>query len=305
LNVDGQLDLSGLALQLDGNHQPQVGESFRIVNNVSVEPTSGTFAGLPEGSVITGFLGSNLAAVVTYSGGDGNDVVLTVLPSGDIYVDTFEDVIDPDDGLTSLREAIIQANGNSEHQTIVLPAGTYALSISGSGEDQALAGDLDILPGGGIALVGAGIGQTVIDASGLGDRVFHILAGAELNLQGLTVTGGQVSGMEAASSMPGNCNWRMSPSRIIPRRTEEASGTSDNSRSWTARFREYDFGNRRRDFQRRRGEVTIVRSTVSGNTARHGGGLWSNSTATVVDSTFASNQVSVDGGAIVQHRAGH
>src|SRR5438067_12259611 len=47
------------------------------------------------------------------------------------------DVLDPNDGLLSLREAVIQANASPGHDTIVLPAGTYMLSLAGTGEGLA------------------------------------------------------------------------------------------------------------------------------------------------------------------------
>src|SRR5262249_3074604 len=42
------------------------------------DAVSGFFAGLPEGGVLVNFLGSGLNAVISYVGGTGNDVVLTV-----------------------------------------------------------------------------------------------------------------------------------------------------------------------------------------------------------------------------------
>ncbi|MEQ1752285.1 MAG: choice-of-anchor D domain-containing protein, partial [Prosthecobacter sp.] len=46
---------------------------------MSASPVSGTFSGLAEGASIQDFLHSGLDAQITYTGGDGNDVVLTVL----------------------------------------------------------------------------------------------------------------------------------------------------------------------------------------------------------------------------------
>jgi hypothetical protein len=42
-----------------------------------MEPIAGTFANLPDGSIIT-IKGNNLRA--SYEGGDGNDLTLTVVP---------------------------------------------------------------------------------------------------------------------------------------------------------------------------------------------------------------------------------
>jgi hypothetical protein len=45
-----------------------------------VDPIVGTFNGLGEGAVLPNFLGSNLDAAISYVGGDGNDVVLSIVP---------------------------------------------------------------------------------------------------------------------------------------------------------------------------------------------------------------------------------
>jgi hypothetical protein len=76
LNVAGAVDLTGAVLEISGSHVPAVGDTFTIVNNAGSDPVIGTFAGLPEGAVISNFLGSGLVATITYVGGDGNDVVL-------------------------------------------------------------------------------------------------------------------------------------------------------------------------------------------------------------------------------------
>src|SRR6478735_11963545 len=104
------------------------------------------------------------------------------------------------DGRCSLREAVRSANSDAAQftgagecpagnlaDTIVLPAGTFTLSIAG---DDALAasGDLDIL--GEVTIVGAGVGATIVDGGGI-DRVFEIQGGVAATLQGLTITGGK------------------------------------------------------------------------------------------------------------------
>ena len=103
-------------------------------------------------------------------------------------VNTFNDVVDANDGVVSLREAVIAANGTANPDVIILMPGTYRLTLAGSGEDAAVTGDLDIV--GSLSIVGAGE-QTVIDASALGDRVFELFAGSDATLAQLTVTGGQ------------------------------------------------------------------------------------------------------------------
>ncbi len=125
---------------------------------------------------------------------------LTPVPSG-ILVNTTADGTDaaPGDGACqtangqcTLRAAIQEANALGGQQSIVLPAGTYALTIGGPDEDASATGDLDIT--GAVTIFGAGAGTTIIDASALGDRVFHVVSStATLQLNGVTIRNGNVS----------------------------------------------------------------------------------------------------------------
>jgi hypothetical protein len=54
-----------------------VGTTFTLLSNTAATPIAGTFANLPDGSIIT-IHGNNLQA--SYEGGDGNDLTLTVVP---------------------------------------------------------------------------------------------------------------------------------------------------------------------------------------------------------------------------------
>ena len=53
------------------------GTVFSAISNTSAGPISGTFSNLPDGSIVT-IDGNNFRA--SYSGGDGNDLRLTVVP---------------------------------------------------------------------------------------------------------------------------------------------------------------------------------------------------------------------------------
>src|SRR5262245_47576702 len=110
-------------------------------------------------------------------------LVVSTARATTISVDSTADDYDQGpNGNCTLREAVVAANGDiavdtcaagSGADTIVVPAGTYALSITGAGEDGATRGDLDVTAP--ATIRGTGQGQTVID--GLqSDHVLHVLA---------------------------------------------------------------------------------------------------------------------------------
>ncbi|MBI1311873.1 hypothetical protein GC176_11320 [bacterium] len=98
-----------------------------------------------------------------------------------------DDLAEDSSGNVSLRAAIQETNGTVGEARIDLPAGTYTLTRSGTDEDAAATGDLDITDS--LTITGAGAGQTIIDGGAL-DRVFHILPGVTVTLVGLTIQNG-------------------------------------------------------------------------------------------------------------------
>ena len=102
------------------------------------------------------------------------------------------------DGACSLREAVLTASGRpanadctagSEAGLVTLPIGTYDLTIAGAGEDLSLTGDLDIA--GSVAVLGCP--SAIIAATGQ-DRIFDLPAWDALELSGLELSGGLVTG---------------------------------------------------------------------------------------------------------------
>jgi CSLREA domain-containing protein len=89
--------------------------------------------------------------------------------------------------LCTLRAAVQEANALSGADTIILPAGSYTLTISGKGENLAATGDLDILES--VTIQGAGTELTTLDANGV-DRAWQIFSPAVVNLSGLAIQGG-------------------------------------------------------------------------------------------------------------------
>jgi CSLREA domain-containing protein len=116
-------------------------------------------------------------------------------------VNTTADERTPADGLCSLREAIEAVDTPGAFSdcaasafgadTIVLGPHRYALTIPRAGGDDATTGDLNLAGTvSDLTVTGAGAGATVIDATGLGDRVLQLAPGAVATMSGLTLTGG-------------------------------------------------------------------------------------------------------------------
>lgn len=124
-----------------------------------------------------------------------------------ITVTTTQDVVNPTDGLCSLREAIMSVNtgnysgnvngectkGDGNADTIVLSSGTYLLGIVGADEDNNASGDLDFRAS--VSIQGAGMDSTIIDASGFGaipDRVLDLpVTSINFTLRDLTIANGK------------------------------------------------------------------------------------------------------------------
>lgn len=77
LTVTGTVDVTGATLTpaLYGGFVPSVGNTFTIISNDGSDAVTGTFSGLAEGS---SFTSDGVTYQISYVGGDGNDVVLTV-----------------------------------------------------------------------------------------------------------------------------------------------------------------------------------------------------------------------------------
>lgn len=73
----GDVTLQGPALVFSLGFSPNVGDVFTIIDNDDSDPISGEFADLPEGTVFTQ---DGVDLKISYVGGTGNDVTLTVEP---------------------------------------------------------------------------------------------------------------------------------------------------------------------------------------------------------------------------------
>ena len=157
-----------------------------------------------------------LAPAALTPGTAAADEVATTQDDGVIEVTDTLDAVD-DEGCSgpayddcTLREAVLEANGDPDIHTIVLGPGTYELTIAGAGEDGGLTGDLDVHAD--LTIVGAGSGETQIIADWeleendndveaqdehdptVPDRLIHVHGdGTALTLAGLTLAGGEAA----------------------------------------------------------------------------------------------------------------
>ena len=79
LVIANGVTINGATLNLSGQTQGSLkrGLTLTVISNTSLNPINGTFSNLPDGGIVT-VNGNNLQ--VSYSGGDGNDLTLTVVP---------------------------------------------------------------------------------------------------------------------------------------------------------------------------------------------------------------------------------
>ena len=95
-------------------------------------------------------------------------------------------------GQCTLRAAIMETNALPGAHTVYLPTGNYVLNLTGSNEDNAASGDLDIKSN--LTIRGLGASATIIDgnANTRSDRVFQIIGPVTVELVEVTVTNGYV-----------------------------------------------------------------------------------------------------------------
>lgn len=153
------------------NFVPSQGESYEIINRTG---GTGTFVGLAEGALVSSnFLGSGERAAISYVGGDGDDVVVRILPP-DVNVNAGALVVNNEAG--DINTYIITLiNGGADIQiedttnpifagtgatqvnanTVTVPVGIVSASITFNG--QAAADSLEVNRTGGDPTLGLGL----------------------------------------------------------------------------------------------------------------------------------------------------
>ena len=215
-------------------------------------------------------------------------------------VNTTADTVDanPGDGSAfdannriSLRSAIMEANALAGADSIILPTGTYTLSIAGVFENLAATGDLDVTDS--LTISGAGADLTIVDADGI-DRVFDVAASTTVNFHNLTITGGQ-----AVGNIANILEDRGGAIRIDFLANVLVSGVtfSDNAAPRTDMGSVFGLGGAIENA----GSLTITDSHFENNLASNAGGAISSSgggaSVQIDRSSFVSN-AAPDGGAI-------
>ncbi|MCC6208505.1 MAG: DUF11 domain-containing protein [Gammaproteobacteria bacterium] len=118
--------------------------------------------------------------------------VYTVDSTADLTdADTGDGICETSSGACTLRAAIQQANAWPGTDSVIIPAGTYTLSIAGTGENATASGDLDITDT--LILGGAGAASSIIDGGGI-DRVVDIASGVATQITGVTIRNGATTG---------------------------------------------------------------------------------------------------------------
>ena len=193
-----------------------------------------------------------------------------------------------DSGVGSLRECIKEANGVPGAQTITVPAGTYTLTIAGTGENAAATGDLDITST--VTIAGVGSASTVIQAgttsaNGI-DRVFEVFSGVTATISGVTIRYGR-PGAASGGGIRNRGTLNLTDVIVTGNTITGGLGGGGISSEGVA------------------SAMTLAGVTVSGNTAtgKDGGGIFNEGSATLTDATISGNTCGDTGGGVKNNTA--
>ena len=180
-------------------------------------------------------------------------------------------LLDDNGAGTTLREAIVQANGTpGVADTITFQAGlTGTITLTG--------GQLYITDD--VTITGLGSGVSTVDADG-SSRVFYVNDAGDVTIAGLTITGGD------SSNTNGGAVYMKTTDLVLDGVVIDANDAGTG----------YGGG-----VYLEGGSLQVLDSTVSGNTASYGGGVYVESAdgdILISDSTFTENYVTDGGGGL-------
>lgn len=124
VHTSESLTLNG-DLQVNSTITPDDGTAFTILEHEGSDAITGTFAGLLEGDVVTASNGQKF--VISYVGGDGNDVVLYAGTPSYAFAETAADVTEGSDGGVITRTIMVDRSGNTGIESsvdVIIAAGT-------------------------------------------------------------------------------------------------------------------------------------------------------------------------------------
>ena len=207
-----------------------------------------------------------------------------------LTVDSASDVVDPGDGALGLREAIAAAAPGDEIR--------FAPSVT-----HIVLGGTQLTVDKDLTLAGPGPGGLTLDGAGL-SRVLNTLVGTTVTLRGLTVTGGDTTGIRFGDTSGAgilNHGTMTLVGVVLTGNTGPANRTNAalSSEAANGGLQVQDCvvrDNTGEGIRVQEGPATLVHSTVSGNT---GGGLVVGSGSTpvlVLGSTFTGNGGVIGGG---------
>jgi len=215
-------------------------------------------------------------------------------------VTTTEDLVDkaPGDGTCaattgvedrcSLRAAIQEANALTGADEIQLPFGRYTLVITGTDEDAAAAGDLDITST--LTISGSGAHAPIIQGGpNWNDRILQMLPGSHVIVSGVTISGGAVLDAPGAGVLVDGEDGDLGPAQVelsqchVLRNngTAAGGGIADNGILTVT-------------------DCTIDFNRTTGDAAASGGGVYVGTDATLHmgNSTVTNNRAQSAGGGI-------
>ena len=275
----------GATLEIISTYAGVAGDTFTLVDNDGSDPvldffTDASNSSIPEGAFMAWPGSPALVAQISYTGGDGNDVVLTLIaagPAASIVTNT------ADNGSGSLRNAFHFAAIHAGPDTI-----TFAPALAG--QTITLLSDIRIVDAASVAIDASEVPGGIHIAGGGTCRLFSA-SGGSISFRGLTLTGGRGVGQGAPPGEGGGGAVRVGGGQGTLTITEcTLSGNS----AFSGGAVEVD------------GTLTMVRCTLSGNTATgvgsgvRGGAINLLGMGELTQCTLAGNSSTGEGGAIYQ-----
>jgi hypothetical protein len=183
---------------------------------------------------------------------------------GSLVVTTLDDVVDPYDDRTSLREALAFATSRPGGDTV-----SFDAALSGSIDMSSVYGELVLADDSGAVTID-GRGGITLNAQGVG-RVVCVQAGTTATLAGLTITGGSAS--IDGGGIYNEGTLALDACTLRGNSAGDGGGISNG------------------------GSLTVTACTLSGNSASaHGGGIYNKGALTIVASTLSGNTAGLDYG---------